>query len=264
MARGFWSEFAILLAAALFGGLAIIPYSVRLLTSRQHKPFKFPLPTLVLLSFLQTAVLSVIAIGVGLLAAHAIGLGAPYVEAGLASTGSKQAIVKMLLPAVGLGVLGGYLLLLLDLFFLSYWPPELVDSVQRTTLWENFLASFYGGLNEEIFMRLFGFSVLAWLLSRVWHTPAGLPTDAVLWTANVIVAVLFALGHLPATKNLLGSIPPPMLIRALLLNTPIGLICGWLFWTYGIEAAVLAHFSVDIVYHVGGTIVLRSKLRANR
>src|SRR6516162_4823212 len=103
MARGFWSEFAILLAAALFGGLAIIPYSVRLLTSIQHKPFKFPLPTLVLLSFLQTAVLSVIAIGVGLLAAHAIGLGAPYVEAGLASTGSKQAIVKMSLPAVGLG-----------------------------------------------------------------------------------------------------------------------------------------------------------------
>jgi Type II CAAX prenyl endopeptidase Rce1-like len=261
MARAFWSEFAILLAAALLGSLAIIPYSVRLLTSSQHKPLlKFPLPTRLLLSFLQTAVLSALAIGIGLSAAHAIGLGAPYIEAGLASTGSKQAIVQMLLPSIGLGVLGGAVLLLLDLFFLAYWPPELVDFAQRTTLWENFLASFYGGINEEIFIRLFGFSVLTWLLSRVWHTPAGLPTDAVLWTGNVIVAVLFALGHLPATKNLLGSIPPPMLVRALLLNTPIGLICGWLFWTYGIEAAVLAHFFADIVYHVAGTIVLRSKL----
>src|SRR5262249_30761883 len=204
------------------------------------------------------------AIGVGLLAAHAIGLGAPYIEAGLASIGSKQAIVQMLLPSVGLGVLGGALLLLLDSFFLRYWPPGLVDFARRTTLWRNFLASFYGGLNEEFFMRLFGFPVLAWLLSRVWHTPAGLPTDAVFWTANVIVAVLFGLGHLPATKNLLGSIPPPMFIRALLLNAPIGLICGWLFWTYGIEAAVLAHFFADIVYHVAGTIVLRSKLRANQ
>src|SRR5262249_26853035 len=118
MARAFWSEFTILLAAALLGGLAIIPYSVRLLTSSQHKPLKFSLPTLVLLSFLQTAVLSALAIGVGLSAAHAIGLGAPYIEAALASTGSKQAIVQMLLPAIGLGVLGGTVLLLLDLFFL--------------------------------------------------------------------------------------------------------------------------------------------------
>src|SRR6516225_11079260 len=195
MPRAFWSEFAILLAAALLGGLAIIPYGVRLLTSSQHKPLKFPLPTLMLLSFVQTAVFSALAIGIGLSAAHAIGLGAPYIEAGLASTGSKQAIVQMLLPAIGLGVLGGAVLLLLDLLFLPCWPPGLVDFAQRTTLWENFLASFYGGLNEEIFMRLFGFSVLTWLLSRVWPTPAGLTTAAVLWTANVMVPVLFALVH---------------------------------------------------------------------
>ena len=136
MTRAFWSEFAILLAAALFGSLAIIPYSVRLLTSSQHKPLKFPLQTLFLLSFLQTAVLPALAIGVGLLAARAIGLGAPYIEAGLANTQSKQAIVQMLLPAIGLGVLGGAVLLLLDLFFLRYWPPELVDFARRTTLWE--------------------------------------------------------------------------------------------------------------------------------
>jgi branched-subunit amino acid transport protein len=114
--RAFWSQFAILLAAALLGGLAIIPYSARLLTSSQRKPFKFPLPTLLLLSFLQTAVLSALAIGVGLWAAHAVGLGAPYIEAGLAGTGSKQAVVQILLPAIGLGVLGGAVLLLLDLF----------------------------------------------------------------------------------------------------------------------------------------------------
>jgi len=201
MTRFFWSEFAILLAAALLGGLAIIPCSVRLLASSQHKPLKFPLPTLLLLSFLQTAILSALAIGVGLSAAHAIGLGAPYIEAGLAGAGSKQAVVHILLPAIGLGVLGGAALLLLDLLFLRYWPPELVDFAQRTRLWANFFASFYGGINEEIFMRLFGFSVLAWLLSRVWHTPAGLPTDAVLWTANAIMAVLFGLGHLP-TDNI--------------------------------------------------------------
>jgi membrane protease YdiL (CAAX protease family) len=45
-----------------------------------------------------------------------------------------------------------------------------------------------------------------------------------------------------------------------LLNAPVGLVCAWLFWTYGIEAAIIAHFCVDIVYHVCGAAVLRRKL----
>ena len=121
----FWSEFAILLTAALLGSLAIIPYSLRLLASGQRKPLKFSLPTLLLLSFLQTAVLSALAIGVGLLAAHAIGLGAPYIEATLASNGSIRTVVQMLPPAIGLGVLGGAVLLLLDLFFFTILAAEI-------------------------------------------------------------------------------------------------------------------------------------------
>lgn len=35
----------------------------------------------------------------------------------------------------------------------------------------------------------------------------------------------------------------------------------WLFWTYGIEAAIVAHFSADIIYHVLGTVILRRKLK---
>jgi membrane protease YdiL (CAAX protease family) len=82
----------------------------------------------------------------------------------------------------------------------------------------------------------------------------------VFWIANIITTILFGLGHLPALKNLLGAISRPMVARSLLLNAPVGLVCGWLFWTYGIEAAIIAHFSADIVYHVFGTLVLRRKL----
>jgi membrane protease YdiL (CAAX protease family) len=73
----------------------------------------------------------------------------------------------------------------------------------------------------------------------------------------VVTAILFGIGHLPALKSLLGTIPPLMLVRTLLLNAPVGLACGWLFWTYGIETAIVAHFSTDIIYHVGGTAMLR-------
>jgi hypothetical protein len=157
--------------------------------------------------------------------------------------------------ATVLGVLAGAVLLIADVFFLPYWPEQIVDTSRKTTLWENFFASLYGGINEELLMRLFGFSVLVWLLSFVWHS-----SIVIFWIVNVVMAVVFGIGHLPALKGLVGKISSVMLTRTLLLNAPVGLICGWLFWTYGIEAAMVAHFSADIVYHVVGTIVLRRKL----
>ncbi|HUC31151.1 MAG TPA: hypothetical protein VMR99_00475 [Candidatus Paceibacterota bacterium] len=256
MISNFWFEFGILFVASLVGGLAIMPYSMRLLEgSTQKKPLKMSVSTLKLLSFLQTAVLSAIAIGVGLFAAHKIGLGAPYIEAALAGSGSLQSFAFMIEIAIILGVLAGTVLLIADLFFLPYWPEQIVDTSRKTTLWENFFASLYGGINEELLMRLFGFSVLVWLLSFVWY-----PNIAIFWIVNIVMAVVFGIGHLPALKGLVGKISPVMLARTLLLNAPVGLICGWLFWTYGIEAAMVAHFSADIVYHVVGTIVLRRKL----
>jgi hypothetical protein len=258
MISTFWFEFGILFTATLVGSAAVLPYGLRLLP--KDKPLKMSMSKLVLLSLLQGAVIFAIATGVGLLAAHSIGLGAPYLEAALAGNGSAQALVPMLQVAIIFGVLAGVILLIGDLLFLPYWPEALVDTARKTTLWENFAASFYGGINEEILVRLLGLSALAWLLSRVWHTSAGLPTDTVFWIANVALAILFGIGHLPSLKNLLGKIPSLMLARSLLLNFPIGLLCGWLFWTYGIEAAIVAHFSADVVYHVFGTVVLRRKL----
>jgi hypothetical protein len=259
----FWPEFWILFIASLLGGLAIIPYSLRLLTAAsQKKPLKMSVPKIMLLSFLQTTVLFAIVVGVGLFVAHAIRLGAPYIETVLTGTPVNPGIMTILQIGIVLGVLAGMVLLLADLLFMPYWPEVLLDTARKTTLSENFLASFYGGINEELLMRLFGFSVLAWLLSRMWHTPTGLPTSAVFWIVNVIMAVVFGLGHLPALKGMLGKITPVMFTRTMLLNAPVGLICGWLFWKYGIEAAIIAHFAADIIYHVGGTVVLRLRTAA--
>jgi hypothetical protein len=167
----FWPEFGILFAASLVGSAAVLPYGLRLLQgSAQKKPLKMSISKLVLLSFLQGAVIFAIATGIGLLAAHSIGLGAPYIEAALTGNGTAQALVPMLQVAIIFGVLAGIILLVGDLLFLPYWPEPLLDTARKTTLWENFAASFYGGINEEILMRLFGLSALAWLLSRVWHT----------------------------------------------------------------------------------------------
>lgn len=250
MSAIFWQEFGILYIAALLGAAAVIPYSMKMAAG---KPLKITKPVLYAIAMAQNAVIFAVAICLGLLASHATGLGAPYIEALVA--GANLPWEDGIVTGLVTGVLAGAVLLIADLFFEPYWPQKLREISLNTTWQENLLASFYGGINEELLIRFFGFSALIWLASRIF-----VPNLAIFWLANFVMTILFGLGHLPALKQMLGSLPRLMVARSLILNAPVGLLCGWLFWTYGIEAAIVAHFSVDIVYHVFGTFVLRRRL----
>ena len=49
----------------------------------------------------------------------------------------------------------------------------------------------------------------------------------------------------------MSSIPAPtVVVRTIALNAIAGIAFGWLFWKHGLEMAMLAHFSADIVLHV--------------
>jgi membrane protease YdiL (CAAX protease family) len=88
------------------------------------------------------------------------------------------------------------------------------------------LASFYGGITEEILVRLFLFSSLAWLLSMLWHSTGG-----GWWFINIVVAVMFGVGHLPLARAAMG-LTGLTVTRTLLLNGVAGLLFGWLYWEY--------------------------------
>ena len=254
-----WAKFAVLYVGALLGAVAVAPYSLRLIeySGRTISPSRF-----LLLMLMQNAVLFCVVIALGLLVARAVGLGAPYIEAALGGRAPQYSPREMLVWSLWLGGAGGALLLTIDLVLVAHLPA-LLALARKTSLWENFTASFYGGLNEEFLFRLLGLSGMAWLLSFLWHAPSGRPSNAALWSANVIMAVLFGLGHLPATIAIMGSITPLLIGRTMVLNMPIALICGWLFWRFGIEAAIVAHFTADVVYHVGGALILQANDKFN-
>jgi membrane protease YdiL (CAAX protease family) len=71
----------------------------------------------------------------------------------------------------------------------------------------------------------------------------------VVWTAIVTAALLFGAGHLPTTAAIL-PLTRLVIARALLLNGMGGIVVGWLYRKRGRLAAILAHFSSDIVVHV--------------
>jgi membrane protease YdiL (CAAX protease family) len=65
----------------------------------------------------------------------------------------------------------------------------------------------------------------------------------------IAVSVIFGLGHLPATVQI-TPLTSVVIIRAIVLNGIGGIIFGWLYWKKGLESAILAHFSADIVLYV--------------
>ncbi|MDQ2936268.1 MAG: CPBP family glutamic-type intramembrane protease [Acidobacteriota bacterium] len=254
-----WKLFWVLLAAGMFGVLAVMPLLLDLLRPFLAKtPLPLPLPLLLVLQFLQSAILLALAVGFGLLLARKSGLGVPIVESWLSGENVRHRLRLVLLPGIvaGLGV-GLVLFLLVKFVFLPRIPALPLIAEADISLWKRVLASFYGGIVEELLMRLFLLSLLAWLLGKIWRGVNGRPNTGVLWTANFIAAIIFGLGHLPSASMVM-AITPIVVVAALVLNGIAALVFGYLYWTKGLEAAVVAHFSADIVIHVLGPAFLKT------
>lgn len=76
------------------------------------------------------------------------------------------------------------------------------------------------------------------------------PAVGVVWTAMVLVALLFGVIHLPQHVAIGGSLPAPVVAIALLSNGLAGVVYGWLYWKRGLIAAMVAHCSTNIVLKV--------------
>jgi hypothetical protein len=261
MSAFFWPEFAILCGAGLIGIACVMPYTLDLTREAFKKALermRQPRWVLVLLQSAQSFVLVAAATGVGLLIAEHIGLGVPLLQGLLAGKDVTPQALAMIGPALILGVASSSVMLILEI--VVFWPrlPRAIsEDAPIPALWKRLLASVYGGIDEEILLRLFLLSLLAWLIGFVWHVPGGGPTVGALWIANILAAVIFGLGHLPATAAL-ARLTPLLIWRAILLNGIVGVAAGYLYWRYGLEAAMLAHFSADIVLHgIGDSIAIR-------
>jgi membrane protease YdiL (CAAX protease family) len=64
-----------------------------------------------------------------------------------------------------------------------------------------------------------------------------------------VAAIIFGLGHLPSTARI-TALTGIVVVRAIALNGVGGIIFGWLYWKKGLESAMIAHFSADIVLHI--------------
>jgi hypothetical protein len=250
-----WKVFLTLWIASVIGILAVLPYALKLQESViQQITATIPLGVIIAAQIIQSILLFGAATSIGLILAKRIGLGAPVLEKYFAGEKIAEHIKTFLLPVILFGVIGGLVIYGLDKFvFMPALQTELAQgggaSGSQTTPLQGLLASFYGGIDEEILLRLFLMSLLAWLGKFISHTAEGKPTSGVLWSANILAAVLFGLGHLPATAAIM-TITPLVIVRAIVLNGLLGVGFGYFYTKYGLESAILSHFSADIILHV--------------
>ena len=154
---------------------------------------------------------------------------------------------KPLLLAVMVSVIGGLALILPDILFFGKYVPVIQDSYAvKPTVPYMLAAVLYGSVIEEVMLRLFMMSLVAFILYKLFGRKQKKTTNAILIVANVISAILFAAGHLPATAQMMG-LTPMIVFRCFLLNGGFGLAFGWLYRKYGLRYAMLAHGGCHVI-----------------
>lgn len=245
-----WKVFGVLMLAGLFGSASVLPYALALNPSALEG-LQMPLPVALALSILQTMILVAITTALGLWLGPAVGLGAPRLRQWLSGdrAGAWAALKPAILPAVLAGVATSVIIVVLDvtLFAGSVQPIGDASAVPVPAYWQGLLASFYGGINEELLMRL-------GVLTVIVRVGAGLlrqrpPTAAVYWFGLIVSALAFGLGHLPAASGVM-ALTPFAVVRTVALNGIIGIVFGWFYWKRGLMASMVSHFSADLVLHV--------------
>lgn len=254
-----WRVFWVLLIAALAAAAAAVPLLIEVFGSliRNAPAQSLSLPLIIVLGIGQNTLMLAVVIGIGLLLARKLGLGAPLLESRLYHEIPRVSARDSVKQGVLVGIVIGVVLLIILLIAAPHLPGLPFVSAARAAIWKRVLVCFYGGIDEEVLTRLFLLSLIAWIGTRVFQKQKEQLSPATFWVANILVAIVFGLGHLPNAAMVM-QITPTVVVLALFLNGVAAISFGYLYWKRGLESAIVAHFCADFVVYVIGPAFLKN------
>lgn len=124
--------------------------------------------------------------------------------------------------------------------FAPYLPQE--ATIYKFSLLYFISSILYGGIIEELLLRLFLMSLIAFILVKIFvRKKESRSIPSWIFAASIILAaILFGLGHLPATAQAI-ELTTPIIMRAIVLNGVGGIGFGYLYWKVGLSHAIYAH-----------------------
>ena len=261
----FGKTFLVLFALGLPGVLTLIPM---VMNQSEALPVEFmdlPTPVVIALSLLNPLILMAVAVAAGVMLAHRVGLRSLVAE----RVRQGAAIWPQLRPQIPMAFVAGLVfavvVLGLDALINPFANTDLANgpAVGETAtigalLTQLVMGLFYGGIVEELMLRWGMMTLLVWTGWRLLQRGQGLPRPALVWAANILAAILFGIGHLPALATMV-TLTPLIIFRTVLLNALGGVLFGWLFWRRNLETAMVAHGAV----HVGFLIMNAGQMLLN-
>lgn len=212
-------------------------------------PVELPPPALLkLVSVIQPAIITTLAVAVGCWLSTRVGLHAPAAEALANGEGFLGNLKPQILSGVFAGLASGAALVLSWVVAKPFLTAEFVTRAQEfNKFMPHTTRFFYGGFTEELLLRWGVMTFLVWAAWRLLQKGEGEPRSIYFVGAIVLSAVIFGMGHLPVASMLSGGLTLPLVIYVISGNSIFGIVAGFLYWRRGLEAAILAHMSAHLV-----------------
>ncbi len=252
-----WKIYLIVLALALLAAVIKIP-AVIFSIGAIGQPQDWMLISV--MSVLQDIVpFGLIPAFTGLLLVNRTGFDLPIIKALLA----RKPLGKMIKNEALVALISALILSVVAIIVLVLLKPAIQNDFASRGLslsdfegrsqapyWAMGLASFSAGTLEEIGFRLGLMSLVAFLGGLVWKDTAKRPTSSVIWTAILLVALLFGAVHVSNIAALGLPFTPSLIGYAVIGNLVPGIFFGWLYWKRGLETAIVTHIIFDLFVHV--------------
>jgi membrane protease YdiL (CAAX protease family) len=238
--------FLVLWIACIVGAACVIPYVA---TNRQLTRMlpPFTLGSLIIVVLAQSTLLFAGFVLLGLVLAHRVSLGTPFVSArvaGVAPPGFGRVALRSLL----IGLAAGAVIFVMDRWVFGIFIEPITRAQDQAVWWSRLLACVYGGIDEEVAMRFALMTFLVWVCWKMRRTPDNKPTAGGVWASIIAASVVMGLMHLPLSGYLV-VITPLAVVRAVVLNSFVAIPCGWSYWKEDLESAMAIHFGGDLALH---------------
>jgi uncharacterized metal-binding protein len=216
-------------AISLIGVVGGIPYTTRVVSSILNVSKHI----IAISVFIQSGILAALSSFIGSYFANKGNFSFSITTLGLSS-------VVPLALAIILGFLASLLVNLLDKAMFGEVRKS-IPLIQKPEIKEIPLLALYGGIFEEVFARLFILSLFAYLFSPLGQTG--------LIISVLLSSFIFAIAHLPSVTFLINR-SKAMIKRAVLLNSLVGILLGFLFIYFGLFYSIVSHGTFDIVFNL--------------